>query len=149
MPAKTPIAKHCSGGSARAFILRPAPSRLLRAWLIATHVLAAFGVLYLPVVWEWKAAFLGLLPAHAYLRRPRLPELIVRNRNGLWALPESGRTALSLSTASRYGTWWAELHLVGAGRAYRRLLCRDQLAAEDWRILQLALRHPGRRRRLS
>lgn len=68
---------------------------------------------------------------------------------GLWALPESGHTALSLNPASRYGTWWAELRLVGAGGTYRCLLCRDQLRAEDWRTLQLALRRPGPQHGLS
>lgn len=134
--------RHCSTGSGRAFILRPAPSRLLRTWLIAIHALAAVGVLYWPVAWASKAGLILVIGAHAYLRRPVRPELIVRNRNGLWALPESGQSALRLSPASRFGPWWVELRLAGAGRSHRRLLCRDQLSVEDWRDLQLALRRP-------
>lgn len=106
-------------------------------------MLAALGALQLPLGWAWKAAVLVLLAIHARLRRPGEPELIVRNRNGFWALPESGKAALRLSAASRYGTWWAELRLAGAQGAYRRLLCRDQLSEEDWRLLRLALKRAG------
>ncbi len=73
----------------------------------------------------------------------------MRNRNGLWALPASGRTGLSLHPQTRYGTWWAELRLVGADRVYRRLLCRDQLRAEKWRLLQLTLHRASGRHDLS
>ena len=102
-----------------------------------------------PIAWRAKVALLVALGAHAYVRRASPPERIVRGRTGLWALPESGRTGLGLSPASRYGAWWVELRLVGAHGAYRRLLCRDQLPQEDWRRLQLALRRPGRQPDLS
>ena len=113
------------------------------------HVLAALGVLALPVSAVSKAAVLAAVAGHACLRRPRRPPAMVRNRNGLWALPESGHTGLRLDRASRYGSWWAELRLVGAGRAFRCLLCRDQIRRRDWRLLQLELRRPAGRRDLS
>lgn len=122
---------------------------MLLAWFVSTHVLAAFGVLYLPIAWISQAGLLLALAAHAYLRRPSLPECIVRNRQGLWSLPESGHSGLSLSPASRRASWWVELRLVGADGTYRRLLCRDQVAPEDWRVLQLVLRRPGREQDLS
>lgn len=144
-----PISRHCSSGYGPAFILDPAPSCLLRAWLLAIHALTAIGLLCLPTAWTTKVGLLLVLAGHGMLRRPAPPERIVRNRNGLWALPESGQTGLSLSASSRYGTWWAELHLIRAGWAYRCLLCRDQLAAGQWRKLQLALRRPQLRAYLS
>ena len=116
---------------------------------MAIHALAALGVLYWPVAWSAKTGLLFVVGAHAYLRRPSPPEIIVRNRNGLWALPDAWQTALRLSRTSRFGAWWAELHLAGSDRTHRRLLCRDQVAARDWRRLQLALRQPANSADLS
>ena len=144
MPAKTSSSKRSSAGSARAFILRTRPSRLLLAWTIAAHVAAAAGILSVALALGWRLLLLAFLAVHAYWRRPRPPELIVRNRTGLWALPESGLTALSLGPGTRAGSWWIELRLTGPGCSQRRLLCRDQVGAESWRLLQLALRCPRR-----
>ena len=65
------------------------------------------------------------------------------NRSGFWALPASGLASLRLGSATAYGSWWADLELVGPSGTRRLLLCRDQLTGPDWRALELALRRAG------
>lgn len=107
---------------------------------MATHAAAAGGILSLPVGASAKALLLVALAAHAWWRRPARPARVVRSREGFWALPDARCAGLRLDTATRFGVWWAELHLVGGRARARVLLLKDQLSPEAWRQLQAALR---------
>lgn len=88
------------------------------------------------------AAALAAVCAHCVLRRPRSPQLVARHADGTWTV--AGRalaTGLALAPGTSWSTWYVALVLEsGRGRRVRSLILRDQLEAEDWRRLQLAVR---------
>ena len=86
------------------------------------------------------AALFMVLAAHAVIGFPRVPTPLVCAPNGVWALPELGMAGLRLARGTGWGSDWVELALVGPGGRRRVLLLCDQLAAEDWRRLQVAVR---------
>jgi hypothetical protein len=91
-----------------------------------------------PTIVQVCAAFAALV--HAALRYPRATPRIVRDGDGLWALPELGLTGLSLGPRTRYTTIWVRLSLVAPTRAVDIVLVVDQLEPEAWRVLQVLLR---------
>ena len=77
---------------------------------------------------------------HAAVRFPRATPRIVRDGEGLWALPELGLTGLRLGPRTRYTTIWVRLSLVAPTRTLDIVLLVDQLEPEAWRALQVLLR---------
>jgi hypothetical protein len=101
-------------------------------------VLAASALLLdLPMV--PTALALATIAAHAFGRHPRTPRLLVLYGDGTWAVPERRWHGLKLAPATTWATWYVELVFVGPAHA-RILVLKDQLGAEDWRALQLAVR---------
>ena len=82
---------------------------------------------------------LAAIVAHGIARYPRGPTLLVLHADGTWAVPERGWHGLKLAPGTAWTTWYVELALTGQPKA-RIVLFRDQLCAEDWRVLQLAVR---------
>lgn len=93
---------------------------------------------------DWPPEIAGVLLAavvlHGIARWPRAAERLVRSQDGTWALPARGCFGLRLAQGTAWGNAWVELVLAGPGRRVRVVLLRDQLAAEDWRRLQVAVR---------
>jgi energy-converting hydrogenase Eha subunit G len=85
------------------------------------------------------ALALAAIAAHGIARYPRTPRLLVLHRDGTWAVPERGWHGLSLASGTTWTTWYVELVFRGPARA-RILVLKDQLDAENWRALQLAVR---------
>lgn len=110
-------------------------------WWAGSHGLAAAAVLHAPLGGAATAVLLIALTGHAYRQWPRPLGRIVRSRSGFWALPDAGRTGLTIASATRYGNWWVDLRLRKGRGAVRVLLCRDQLGPDAWRLLQVTLRH--------
>jgi hypothetical protein len=91
----------------------------------------------------WPAIAGALLTAvalHGIVRFPRATERLIQARDGSWALPSRGLAGLRLARGTAWGDTWVDLVLAGSGRRVRVLLLRDQLGAEDWRRLQVAVR---------
>lgn len=113
----------------------------MAGWWVGSHSLAVAAILQAPLGVAATAGLLLALAGHAYWQWPRPLGRIVRSRSGSWALPDVGRSGLSLAPATRYGDWWVDLRLrAGRGRV-RVLLCRDQLSPDAWRQLQATLRY--------
>jgi hypothetical protein len=129
------------------FILRPKRSRWLMLWWLALHLVVSLGVIALglgALATCFAAAALG---AHGVLRAPRRTAVLLRRRDGTWALPDAGLDRLRLGRGTRYGSLWMELVLVADSPNRKRktaiLLLRDQVDAESWRRLQAQLRRRG------
>jgi hypothetical protein len=113
---------------------------LFLLWTLAAHGVAAAAVFALAIAWPAKALLLAAAVLHARIRRPQWPALLVRDRDGVWALPDRGLTGLIVAPGSRFCQWWVYL-VLSDGRSFRRvLLLRDQFDSETWRRLQAALR---------
>lgn len=112
----------------------------MSAWLIATHAVAAAGVIAMPLGVASDISILALLAAHLGWRWPPPPLAIARNALGFWSLPDIGEAGLTIAPASAYGGWWVDLRLCAPGRAARVLLLRDQLDAHAWRLLKVTMR---------
>jgi hypothetical protein len=108
---------------------------------MATHILLAATVVVLDLEAAAALLLLVLVGAHGFVRRPHSPRLIVCHADDTWSIPERGRHGLRLARGTRWTSWWVELVLAGSGgRLTRALLFKDQLDAEAWRRLQLAVR---------
>jgi hypothetical protein len=121
--------------SARACLLKLEPSRWLLAWWLALHLL--LGLTLLMVNTLAGLGGIALLAAHCRWRNPARRTLLVISPGGRFALPAAGRFDLTLSAATRYGRWWAEL--VFSDRPGGLLLLRDQFTDGQWRRLCLEL----------
>jgi hypothetical protein len=98
------------------------------AWLVSCHAAAA------------AAGLRAGLAAHARWRWPRPTGRIARGADGRWWLEAAGDRSLRLAPATAFGGWWADLRFCDGSHVCRVLLCRDQLSAEAWRALIVALR---------
>jgi hypothetical protein len=85
------------------------------------------------------ALALAIIVAHAVWRYPRAPRLLILHCDGTWAVPERGWHRLDLAPETTWTTWYVEIVFIDPADA-RILVLRDQLGAEDWRALQLAVR---------
>ena len=113
------------------------PSRWLRCWWLALHILVGSAL--------WLAFEVAALPAlpvlvlHLILRQPpAAPPLMVCDQAS-FCLPLEGRFGLRLTAASRCGPGWMRLFFSDQPRA-GVLILRDQVNSAGWRCLQLALR---------
>ena len=133
-----------SNASATVFILRPNRSRLLTLWWLALHLLLLAAVVGLGVPHAFKAALAAALVAHGLLRWPR-PEtrVLQRQADGRWALPDHGRSDLSLAAGTSYTALWVRLVLAGDGETFDIVLLKDQFDQISWRALQTRLRSGG------
>jgi len=140
MSVQTPISTICSPVSAGALILKPAPSRLLLAWRLASHSVAIAGVLSLPLGAMTHVGLIVAILIHARLRRAVRVGTIIVTADGDWALPELRLTNLRPSATTRYSGGWVDLRLHGETGEEAVLLLYDQLGREDWCRLQARLR---------
>ena len=89
-------------------------------------------------------ALLAGVGIHGLARRPRTPRRLVLEPDGTWSIPEQGQWRLQLAPGTAWAAWYVELVLAGAARApVRVLILRDQLDADAWRRLQVAVRERG------
>jgi hypothetical protein len=86
------------------------------------------------------AALLAAIAIHGIAAFPGNVDVLVLASDGTWSLPRRQLFGLRLAGGSNWGAWWAELVLAGPQLRVRVLLLRDQLPAEDWRRLQVAMR---------
>jgi hypothetical protein len=106
---------------------------------VLLHVVLASSALLFDLPLVFTAFVLALIAAHAIGRYPRTPRLLVLHSDGTWTVPERGWHGLSLAPRTTWTTWYVELVFIGPSGA-RILVLKDQLGAEDWRALQLAVR---------
>lgn len=131
----------CSTRYAGAFTLEPRPSRILAVWRAALAGLLATAAATLGVPWPARlvlaAVACGLTVGCA--RRRRFG--VIRVGGGRWSVPSGGPGGELFQ--AQYSSWWVELRSDAPGRPAGVVLLRDQLDAEDWRRLQLAVREAG------
>jgi hypothetical protein len=108
-------------------------------WWVLLHAVLAASALLLELAPVLVLLGLAAIVAHGIARYPRGPKLLVLQSDGTWAVPERGWHGLKLAPGTAWTTWYVELALSGQPKA-RIVLLRDQLCAEDWRVLQLAVR---------
>jgi hypothetical protein len=120
-------------------VLEPDPSLYVNIWWALLHVVLASSALLLDLTPVLTAFALATIAAHAVGRYPRTPRLLILHRDGTWAVPEHGWHRLALGPGTTWTTWYVELVFMDPAGA-RILVLRDQLGAEDWRALQLAVR---------
>jgi hypothetical protein len=133
---------HSSRGSARAYIFELDPSLYVILWWALLHGLLAAAIVLLGAALAATTALIAALGAHAVVRYPCAPRLLVLYPDGAWTVPERGAYGRKLAPGTTWSPWYVELVLVGCGGA-RILIVRDQLGAEDWRRLKLAVRERG------
>lgn len=127
----------CLRSSAPAQLLTPEPSRWLRCWWLALHILIG-SALWLALGVPGLLA-LPVLIGHLILRWPPAgPTLMVCDRVS-FCLPLEGRFGLRLMAESRSGPGWIRLVFSDRPGVGVQIL-RDQLDSAGWRCLQLALR---------
>jgi hypothetical protein len=119
--------------------LEPDPSLYVNIWWALLHILLASSALLLDLAAVLTAAALAVIAAHAIRRYPRTPRLLILHCDGTWAVPERGWHLLNLAPGTTCTTWYVELVFMDPADA-RILVLKDQLGAEDWRALQLAVR---------
>jgi hypothetical protein len=138
-----------SNASERVFILKLERSRALVLWWAGLHLLLGVTVLQLAAgvapaasvpAARAVAAVGGLLTLalHAHYGFPHAPLSLILSPTGLWSVPERGLHALELAPGTSCSAWWVLL-ILGPPRT-RVLVLRDQLGAESWRRLTLAIR---------
>jgi hypothetical protein len=120
-------------------LLEPDPSLYVNIWWTLLHVVLVFSALLLDLTPVLAACALVMIVAHAIGRYPRTPRLLILHCDGTWAVPERGWHRLGLAPGTAWTTWYVELVFVAPPEA-RVLVLKDQLGAEDWRALQLAVR---------
>jgi hypothetical protein len=120
-------------------LLEPDPSLYVNFWWALLHALLAFSAFLLDLRPALTALALATISVHAIGRHPRTPRLLVLQTDGTWAVPERGWHALRLAPGTTWTTWYVEL-VFDAPAGARVVLLKDQLDAEDWRALQLAVR---------
>jgi hypothetical protein len=130
-----------SSGSGTAIVLRPERSRIVVAWWWILHALLSFAAAVVAWPLPVRIVLLALVAAHGILRYPaRIPEELVRRRDGSWVLPRPGVTGLRLGPGSCCTHAWIRLVLVGPVRRRVVVLLRDQFTSPVWRALQAVLR---------
>ncbi|HEU4617689.1 MAG TPA: hypothetical protein VFV10_06580 [Gammaproteobacteria bacterium] len=122
--------------------IEPRPSRWLVHWWRGVHALAAAGVLASALPRAYALLALAGLLVHALLGRPPASRCLELRADGSWAVP--GASGLSLVEGTAVGPFWIRLKLARPGLRVARLLLRDQVDAETWRVLQAELRRGGR-----
>jgi hypothetical protein len=120
-------------------LLEPDPSLYVNIWWALLHVVLVSSALLLDFTPVLTALALAVIAAHAVGRYPRTPRLLILHCDGTWAVPERGWHRLSLAAGTTWTTWYVELVFIDPADA-RILVLKDQLGAEDWRALQLAVR---------
>jgi hypothetical protein len=120
-------------------LLEPDPSLYVNIWWTLLHIVLASSALLLDLNPVLTAFALAIVAAHAVARYPRTPRLLILRCDRTWAVPERGWHRLDLAPETTWTTWYVELVFIDPAGA-RILVLRDQLGAEDWRALQLAVR---------
>jgi hypothetical protein len=120
-------------------LLEPDPSLYVNIWWALLHAVLVSSALLLDLTPVLTALALAAIAAHAVRRYPRTPRLLILHRDGTWAVPERGWHRLSLAPGTTWTTWYVELVFIDPADA-RILVLKDQVGAEDWRALQLAVR---------
>jgi hypothetical protein len=110
---------------------------------VGLHLLLLCVAAFLPGGMVVKLGGALLIPLHLAARWPRLAPRIVRDRDGVWAIPALGLANLRLGPRTRYTTLWIRLSLVTPERARDIVLLVDQFDDEVWRALQAWLRGAG------
>ena len=120
-------------------LFAPEPSLYVNIWWGLVHTLLAATVLLLDLHSVLALLGLALVAAHGILRFPRAPRLLLLNSDSTWDVPEQSAHGLCLAPGTAWTTWYVELVLSGS-TDLRIVLLKDQLGAEDWRALELAVR---------
>jgi hypothetical protein len=115
------------------------PSLYVNIWWALLHAVLAFSALLLDLAPIPAAFALASIAAHAIVRHPRTPRLLVLQCDGTWAVPERGWHGLRLAPGTSWTTWYVEL-VFDTPAGARIVVLKDQLDAEGWRALQLAVR---------
>jgi len=144
MNPPTPTSRSSSTESGRLVQLRPRRSRLLLAWWLGVHGLAALCLALAALGLAWKCLSFLALASHGLWRFPAPVPSLARSDAGSWSVAGLGRAGLRLTPESRDGGWWIRLALEDARGSLRWVILKDQLDPDTWHALQAVVRR-GRR----
>lgn len=137
----TPPPPPSSSASAPVIVLRPRPSRLLRAWWLALHALLFVAALLVTGPAWARGLAAGLVLIHAFARRPAAtPSPIEVAADACCHIPALEEGWLAPGPHTRLADAWILLSLQGKARRRDILLCADQVDAASWARLSARLR---------